>query len=45
MNELAIKLREAAMVLENDGDFYRKYTTQARPARPLQRKHVNPLDT
>lgn len=26
MNELAIKLHEAAMVLENDGDFYSKYT-------------------
>lgn len=26
MNELAIKLHEAAIVLENDEDFYRKYT-------------------
>lgn len=26
MNELAIELHEAAMVLENDGDFYAKYT-------------------
>lgn len=26
MNELAIKLHEAAIVLENDGNFYRKYT-------------------
>lgn len=41
MNELAIKLHEAAMVLENDGEFYREYNSDVnRSAEAFVRREV-----